>query len=106
MKTFHAITVLGLGLGLGGCAVYDTPNGQLLGPLPAAPVVASPVADAAVTPAQTAPVVAAAPPAPVVVAPPAPVVVAPPVVAQSPYVWVPAHYGPYGRWIPGHWRYY
>lgn len=18
--------------------------------------------------------------------------------------WVPAHYGPYGGWIPGHWR--
>ncbi|MDR5836290.1 hypothetical protein [Caballeronia sp. LZ034LL] len=120
MKTLFVITALGLGAALGGCAVYDTPGGQLVGPITAAPVAASTAVDTTVTPAQTAPVVApatvvtAAPPAPVVVAPPAPVVVAPPapvvvapaVVARPPYVWVPAHYGPYGRWIPGHWRYY
>lgn len=102
MKTLFVLTALGLGLALGGCAVYDTPGGQLVGPITAAPVVPPPTV---VTAAPPAPVVVA-PPAPVVVAPPAPVVVAPPVVAQAPYRWVPAHYGPYGRWIPGHWRYY
>ena len=31
---------------------------------------------------------------------PGPVVYAP---APGP-VWIPGHYGPYGGWIPGHWR--
>jgi hypothetical protein len=47
----------------------------------------------------------------VVVAPPRPVVVvrvSPWVVSYHPdprpgYHWVPGHYDPYGRWVPGHW---
>ncbi len=27
----------------------------------------------------------------------------PPIVAPVGRVWVPAHYGPAGRWFPGHW---
>jgi hypothetical protein len=109
MKTLVAITVMALILG--GCAVYDTPSGQLIGPLPpvtaAAPATAAvvvPQAQASSEPASGV-VAAAAPPAPAVAVAPAPVVVAPTVV-QSPYVWVPGHYGAYGQWIIGHWRYY
>jgi hypothetical protein len=109
MKTLVAITVLALTLG--GCAVYDTPNGQLVGPWPPAPAVVSSSTDVVLPQAQAASAPASAsapavPPAVAVVAPPAPVVVAQPAVVQAPYVWVPAHYGPYGGWIPGHWRYY